>query len=87
MSWKSHLNDLATQNLRSKGSSNFTPDDDTGRISSGDGSIAGGGDDEDDIFSFQNTVLSEWLLDSLIHYRALISCRLKFASDSTRLEV
>lgn len=49
------LKDLATQNLRSKGSSNFTPDEDTGRISSFDGSNTGGGD-EDDIFSFQITV-------------------------------
>ena len=48
-----YLKDLATQNLRSKGSSNFTPDD-TGRMSSDGGSFAGGGD-EDDIPSVQHT--------------------------------
>ena len=51
--WKSHLNDLATQNLRSRGSSNFTPDEDTGRISSADGSFTGGGEAED-IFPIGN---------------------------------
>ena len=67
-----NLKDFATQNLRNKGSSNLTPDEDKGRISSGagDGSNICGGDD-DDIFPIRRSVSLQ--IHSLIHDRALMS--------------